>query len=194
MQDSRTKEVKDKVTIPMYFYNVIVPQISDYYSDYPVDFDVTQVACCPLHDEVTPSMRYYDETNTFFCFGCRAGGDVIELHRRFTEKMNGNLPSFDESIHFLHEYFIKGKETTRVITNSTGKAIEYQSTVVDILRLSKYMDTLEKQLLCDRNIDESVKIQLWETMDSVGLLVKQNKASATEAMQSIKNKVRDVIK
>ena len=64
-------EVKRRVTIPSYFYNIIIPQRVDYYSDYTVDFDAKPVAKCPLHDEDTPSMRYYEETNTFYCFGCR---------------------------------------------------------------------------------------------------------------------------
>lgn len=37
---------------------------------------------CPLHGEDTPSLKLYPETNSFYCFGCGAGGDVIELVRR----------------------------------------------------------------------------------------------------------------
>lgn len=32
-------------------------------------------ACCPFHDEKTPSLKLYE--NSFYCFGCGAGGDVI---------------------------------------------------------------------------------------------------------------------
>ena len=34
---------------------------------------------CPLHDEKTPSFVVYQETNSFYCFGCDVGGDVIKL-------------------------------------------------------------------------------------------------------------------
>lgn len=36
---------------------------------------------CPLpgHDDRTPSFHYYSETNSFYCFGCRRGGSVIDL-------------------------------------------------------------------------------------------------------------------
>ena len=61
----RKAEVLAKVSIPMYFYNVIVPQLGDYYDLYPVDFDSKPVVCCPLHDEDTPSFRYYEDTNSF---------------------------------------------------------------------------------------------------------------------------------
>lgn len=37
------------------------------------------VALCPLHSEKTPSFYLYTESNSFYCFGCQAGGDVITL-------------------------------------------------------------------------------------------------------------------
>lgn len=37
------------------------------------------IGLCPLHQEKTPSLYVYTKTNTFHCFGCGAGGDVIRL-------------------------------------------------------------------------------------------------------------------
>lgn len=37
---------------------------------------------CPLHNEDTPSFVWYKNTNTFYCFGCGEGGDVIELYQK----------------------------------------------------------------------------------------------------------------
>ena len=41
------------------------------------------VARCPLpeHNDRSPSFTVYPETDSFFCFGCLVGGDVIELAR-----------------------------------------------------------------------------------------------------------------
>ena len=32
---------------------------------------------CPFHNEKTPSFTVYEDTQSFYCFGCGAGGDVV---------------------------------------------------------------------------------------------------------------------
>lgn len=34
-------------------------------------------ACCPFHNEKTPSFTVFPDTSSYYCFGCGAGGDVI---------------------------------------------------------------------------------------------------------------------
>ena len=34
-------------------------------------------ALCPFHSEKTPSFTVYNDTQSYYCFGCGAGGDVI---------------------------------------------------------------------------------------------------------------------
>ena len=62
---------------------------------------------CPFHSEKTPSFTVYEDTQSFYCFGCGAGGDVISFIMRqenldyvsavdFLAKRVGiTLPSFD---------------------------------------------------------------------------------------------------
>ena len=39
------------------------------------------VCSCPFHSERTPSCHIYQDTQSFYCFGCHAGGDVIQFIR-----------------------------------------------------------------------------------------------------------------
>lgn len=54
-------------------------------------------ACCPFHQEKTPSFSVSPEDGLYYCFGCHAGGDVFS----FVEKME-NL-SFTEAVEHLAE-------------------------------------------------------------------------------------------
>ena len=191
---SRAEEVKDKVSIPMYFYNVIVPQVADYYSDYTIDFEARPVCKCPLHEEDTPSMRWYEETNTFYCFGCRAGGDVIQLHRKFTEKENGTYPSFHESVDFLYRYFVKGQETATAIKKASIDTEEYKSDIREVARLANYCSKLEGQLIVDPSLSEDTKRVIWRALDIMHLLNNKNMVNATSAMKYIKQVVRDNVR
>ncbi len=39
------------------------------------------VGLCPLHEETRPSFTLYPATNSWYCYGCRRGGDSIALVR-----------------------------------------------------------------------------------------------------------------
>jgi len=34
-------------------------------------------ARCPFHADTDPSLKFYPNTNSFYCFGCQEGGDII---------------------------------------------------------------------------------------------------------------------
>ena len=53
------------------------------------------VGLCPFHSEKTPSFTVYPENNSFYCFGCGAGGDVVTFVRRME-----NL-DYVEAVRFL---------------------------------------------------------------------------------------------
>lgn len=55
------------------------------------------VGLCPFHSEKTPSFTVYPESQSFYCFGCGAGGDIIGFIRRIE-----NL-GYVESVKFLAE-------------------------------------------------------------------------------------------
>lgn len=53
------------------------------------------VCACPFHSEKTPSCHIYTESQSFYCFGCGAGGDVITFIR-LIERLD-----YVESVKFL---------------------------------------------------------------------------------------------
>ena len=55
------------------------------------------VGHCPFHEEDTANFTVYPETNTFYCFGCAAAGNVIS----FTEQLEHK--SFLEAVRELSE-------------------------------------------------------------------------------------------
>lgn len=57
----------------------------------------TSKCLCPFHSEKTASMVVYHENQSFYCFGCGAGGDVISFVMRIE-----NL-SYIEAVRFLAE-------------------------------------------------------------------------------------------
>ena len=40
------------------------------------------IGLCPFHNEKTPSFTVYPEKDSFYCFGCGIGGDIIEFIQR----------------------------------------------------------------------------------------------------------------
>lgn len=54
-----------------------------------------KIAMCPFHDEEQPSLRIYTDTNTFYCFSCKRGGDVIA----FVMELKGI--KFKEAVRYL---------------------------------------------------------------------------------------------
>lgn len=42
----------------------------------------TSLGLCPFHNEKTPSFTVYNDTQSFFCFGCGAGGDAVTFIKK----------------------------------------------------------------------------------------------------------------
>ena len=75
------------------------------------------VGLCPFHGEKTPSFTVYPETDSFYCFGCGAGGDVITFIKRIenldyidavkllAQRAGMNMPenSYDDSMQKLRQ-------------------------------------------------------------------------------------------
>jgi len=75
-------------------YGLPVKQMGNYYK-----------CPCPFHEETTPSLTFYPQTGSFYCFGCSASGDALELVKKL-EILRGNRYSFNKIIEITNK--IKG--------------------------------------------------------------------------------------
>lgn len=73
----------------------------------------THKGLCPFHNEKTPSFMVYEDTQSFYCFGCGAGGDAItftmkienldyiEAVKLLADRAGMSMPedNYDDSLH-----------------------------------------------------------------------------------------------
>ena len=74
------KRISDEFIEQLRMNNDIVSVISPY-----VDLrrrGKNLIGLCPFHNEKTPSFTVYPDTQSFYCFGCGAGGEIISFVRR----------------------------------------------------------------------------------------------------------------
>lgn len=70
----------------MDFAQIIKERVSsrEMFERFGVSVDPRGMACCPFHGEKTPSLKVYRENRRgWYCYGCHAGGDVLDLAKRF---------------------------------------------------------------------------------------------------------------
>lgn len=67
MQTDLARQVKDQLSIA---------EVVKHYGYAP---NRAGFLLCPMHREDTPSLKIYPESNSYYCFGCGCGGDVISF-------------------------------------------------------------------------------------------------------------------
>ncbi|MEK6544579.1 MAG: DNA primase [Elusimicrobiota bacterium] len=67
-------------------------------------------ACCPFHEEKTPSFNINTERGLYYCFGCNAGGDAIRFYQQVENV------SFPEAIEALCEIYGLPKPAGRAVS------------------------------------------------------------------------------
>ena len=93
---------------------------------------------CPFHSERTPSFTVYPGTQSFYCFGCGAGGDVINFVMRtenldymsavetLAKRAGINLPDFSDS-----KFGERGVSRSRVLAMNLEAAKQYRKFLFD---------------------------------------------------------------
>ena len=75
---------------------VSVKEAAEYYG---LEVNRDNMVCCPFHNDRTPSMKLNEDY--FYCFGCGATGDVIDLVARLF-----NLSSYDAAKKLAYDFGI----------------------------------------------------------------------------------------
>lgn len=84
---------------------------------YDIDIKGDKI-CCPFHNEKTPSLQLYEDTESWYCFGsCGEGGDAIDFVKKmedldFTEA----LSRVCEILNISKEEWVESKESGEVKT------------------------------------------------------------------------------
>ena len=73
------------------------------------------MACCPFHNDHTPSMKLNEDY--FYCFGCGATGDVIDL----TARLFG-LSGYDAAKKLAADFGIAGQKPSILAKLQRGKS------------------------------------------------------------------------
>jgi len=117
----------------------------------------TFVGLCPFHSEKTPSFTVYPDNQSFYCFGCTAGGEIItftmrienldfaEAVRSLAQKAGLSMPEdgFDDSLSKRRKEIL---EANRAVLERCGRELLARETLDenDILQLTQ-------GLILDRN-------------------------------------------
>ncbi len=200
MDKTKIEKVKERVLIPDYIDKIVKQEMPWYFTDYAIDFDNRPYIKCPLHGEDTPSFRYYEETNTFYCFGCGIGGDVIKLHREFVERLNNEQISFNSAVDFLFDSFIdkikapvvNKKNKTKIVSKHELKRVEQKES--ELVRFKRVYMSMDSQLNLEESLNLDQKIKLYKVIDDAIRLVKDNLVTAEEAIKYLKDNYKEVLK
>jgi len=186
--NDQVQEVKDRLDI--------VEVISTYLTVKKAG--VNYKANCPFHSEKTPSFMINPERQSFKCFGCAEGGDVIT----FVEKMEG-LDFFNalkllaekagvelktKSVKFGDQEFKSDQKTRIFEINEWAKKV-YHKILLDHPKAEKAREYLKKRGMSQKTI-ESFEIgyapQSWDFLLRFLLSKKYTEKEAIEAGVAIR--------
>lgn len=190
-------EVLQRVGIPDYVYDIVLPNMPEYYDgDYEVDFEVSRYMKCCFHSEDSPSLRWYEETGTYYCFGCGKGGrgpmgTVIGFHINFAEKMNGKKPTENEAVRFLYSYFIEERDVrSTFVPSSVDKKSDNGA---EISAFNMYKNEVEKSIVYDRTLAMDKKVSMYDTLDNIDTMLFKGIIEVNEARAEIEKCIRKLI-
>lgn len=118
----------------------------------------TYVCCCPFHSEKTPSCTIYPDNQSFYCFGCGAGGTVFT----FVQKT--------ENVSFM--------DAVRILAQRAGMELPQQSPEEE-----KTANLRRRCLEINREAAKIYHINLLKGSDKRGLMYFQERRLSMETIK-----------
>lgn len=148
MNNDVVRQIKEKVSI------------RDFIESTGAHIDRKGFCCCPFHGEKTASLKIYDKTNSWYCFGCNRGGDVITFAKGYYKV------SFQETVKILMDQYgiERGKE--RDLKSTVYKVVDQinrQRRMRQLEQLeNEYWIVYEKWLDSDRKSVDLAPKAIWD--------------------------------
>lgn len=88
--------------------------------------DRHNLCLCPFHEESEPSLKIYDKSNSFYCFGCARHGRVIDLvegslNLKFVSACNWLKNNFNTVYDVKYEQHVRSTSETPFDAEKYGK-------------------------------------------------------------------------
>lgn len=106
-------------------------RIKDCLSYYGIEIDRTNKCICPFHREKTASMKIYEKTNTYKCFGCGKYGDSIQFVQDYFEL------NVKEAVIKLNQDFMLGLDFNTKLSKEKLKEIKKQQELKKIEKIKR---------------------------------------------------------
>ncbi len=154
---------------------------------------------CLFHDERTPSMTLYRESNSFYCYGCTESGDVISLLQKAK-----NL-SFMNAVKFLAERGGIDLEFSKKATfnwdgygeysEEPGTALDYEDMFTFVAIETRKLIQQIKQTFTEESVEFSEAMssmesiyQKFDNADMIGV-----KTMALSQLEDLANELREIL-
>lgn len=162
--DIAREKIEEKVDIPTYYKD----EISD-----TINLEAQTLVPCPLHDESTASFKYFNDTESFYCFGCERGGSIIELHHYLMQRSRENYTKARAIIDLAKAYDVNIPNIFDESFVDEKKAFKYKKIQIsaDKEYPAKWLYTeIEKELKNLKKTDINKYIEICNQVDNITLL------------------------
>ena len=161
---------EEKTLSPQVRKELILKQVSilDVLKYYGIDFEGETIPCpLPSHKDGVASFKIYRETNSFYCFGCQANSNVIDLVMAmegcgFMEAIVKLMPMrrednnlAEQEANFKDAYTFNMNCDARDFLNSLRKYNVYEDEKKRVAIIFKKMD--KKLKVIDKSDEKSLK-------------------------------------